>query len=76
MLLNAKVGATVYYDPPVHKTPYYEQVIASKASSFTSSNTELANTDWASKHVLSLPIHPLLTQEELERVAQSIKDAI
>ena len=76
MVLNDKVGATIYYDPPVHKTPYYEQVIASKANSFKSSNTELANTDWASKHVLSLPTHPLLTQEELERVAQSFKGAL
>lgn len=76
MVLNDKVGATVYYDPPVHKTPYYEQVVASKASSSKSFNMELDNTGWASKHVLSLPTHPLLTQEELERVAQSIKGAL
>jgi dTDP-4-amino-4,6-dideoxygalactose transaminase len=50
--------------------------IASKTSSSKSSDTQLAYTDWASKHVLSLPIHPLVTQEELERVAQSIKDAL
>lgn len=76
MVLNDKVGATVYYDPPVHQTPYYEQVVASKASSSKSFNMELDNTGWASKHVLSLPTHPLLTQEELERVAQSIKGAL
>jgi perosamine synthetase len=76
MVLNDKVGATIYYDPPVHKTPFYERIIASKTSSSKSSDTELANTDWASKHVLSLPIHPLITHEELERIAQSIKDAL
>jgi dTDP-4-amino-4,6-dideoxygalactose transaminase len=76
MVLNDRVGATVYYDPPVHRTPYYEMAIASKTSSSKSSDTQLAYTDWASKHVLSLPIHPLVTQEELERVAQSIKDAL
>ena len=76
MVLNDRVGATVYYDPPVHRTPYYERAIASKTSSSKSSDTELPYTDWASKHVLSLPIHPLVTQEELERVAQSIKDAL
>jgi perosamine synthetase len=76
MVLNDKVGATVYYDPPVHKTPFYERTIASKTSSSKYSDRELANTDWASKHVLSLPIHPLITQEELERIAQSIKDAL
>src|SRR5215207_7683116 len=76
MVLNDRVGATVYYDPPVHRTPYYEMAIASKTSSSKSSDTQLDYTDWASKHVLSLPIHPLVTQEELERVAQSIKDAL
>jgi dTDP-4-amino-4,6-dideoxygalactose transaminase len=76
MVLNDRVGATVYYDPPVHRTPYYEMAIASKTSSSKSSDTQLAYTDWASKHVLSLPIHPLVTQEQLERVAQSIKDAL
>jgi perosamine synthetase len=75
-VLIDKVGATVYYDPPVHKTPFYERTIVSKTSSSKPSDTELANTDWASKHVLSLPIHPLITQEELERIAQSIKDAL
>lgn len=76
MVLNDKVGATVYYDPPVHKTPFYERIIASKTSSSKSPDTELANTDWASKHVLSLPIHPLITHKELERIAQSIKDSL
>jgi perosamine synthetase len=47
------------------------------ASTTTSlSGINLANTDWASKHVLSLPIHPLVTPEQLERVAHSIKGAL
>jgi dTDP-4-amino-4,6-dideoxygalactose transaminase len=73
-MLRDKVGATVYYDPPVHKTPYYERMLASTTTSLSGIN--LANTDWASKHVLSLPIHPLVTPEELERVANSIKGAL
>jgi perosamine synthetase len=75
-MVKDRVGATVYYDPPVHKTPYYEKILASTANSYQSSSRDLSNTDWASKHVLSLPIHPLVTQEEIERVAQSIKSAI
>src|ERR687895_2482240 len=74
MVLRDKVGATVYYDPPVHKTPYYERMLASTTTSLSGLN--LANTDWASKHVLSLPIHPLVTPEQLERVAHSIKSAL
>jgi perosamine synthetase len=76
MLINDKVGATVYYDPPVHRTPYYERIVGSKTSSSRSPGIELTNTDWASKHVLSLPIHPLVTQEEIQRVAQSIQGAL
>jgi perosamine synthetase len=76
MTQNDKVGATVYYDPPVHRTPYYERIMASGTGSQRSSIMGLPNTDWASKHVLSLPIHPMVTPEELERVANSLKSTI
>jgi perosamine synthetase len=76
MTLNDKIGATVYYDPPVHRTPYYERIMASGTGSQPSSVMGLPNTDWASKHVLSLPIHPMVTPEGLERVANSLKGAI
>jgi dTDP-4-amino-4,6-dideoxygalactose transaminase len=76
MVLRDKVGATVYYDPPVHKTPYYKRLLASKTSSSMLPRSDLGNTDWASKHVLSLPVHPLVTQQELERIAHSIKGAL
>jgi len=76
MVLRDKVGATVYYDPPVHKTPYYERMLASKANSSMLPRSDLGNTEWASKHVLSLPVHPLVTQQELERIAHSIRGAL
>jgi perosamine synthetase len=76
MTLNDKIGATVYYDPPVHRTPYYERIMASGTGSQPSSVMGLPNTDWASKHVLSLPIHPMVTPEGLERIANSLKRAI
>ena len=76
MLSIDKVGATVYYDPPVHKTPYYERMLASQTNSSTMDRQILANTVWASKHVLSLPVHPLVTPEDLERIASSIKGAL
>jgi dTDP-4-amino-4,6-dideoxygalactose transaminase len=76
MTLNDRIGATVYYDPPVHKTPYYERIMASGTGPQRSSVMGLPNTEWASKHVLSLPIHPMVTPEGLERVANSLKGAI
>jgi dTDP-4-amino-4,6-dideoxygalactose transaminase len=60
--LNANdIGATVYYGTPVHKTPYYNQ------------KTKLPNTEWAAKSVLSLPVQPLVTRNNLETTAKIIR---
>ena len=67
-MINDKIGATVYYKPPVHKTPYYERLVSSDAN-----NNYLAKTKWASEHVLSLPVHPLVTEQDIERMVESIK---
>ena len=61
------IGAAVYYDPPVHKTPYYRNLF---------SNLTLANTEWASGHVLSLPVHPLVSEKELQYICSTLRDAL
>ena len=66
-LTSEKIGATVYYNPPVHKTPYYQKI---------ASTNSLPNTEWASRHVLSLPVHSFIGTEDLERIATSIEKAI
>ena len=66
-MTNDKFGVTVYYKPPVHKTPYYERLASSNK------NDDLAKTEWASEHVLSLPVHPSVTNQDIERMAQSLK---
>ena len=71
IMLNDNIGATVYYNPPVHKTPYYEKLSTESISTRT-----LANTEWASEHVLSLPIHPLVTEKDLDRIECSVKNAL
>lgn len=59
--LNEKgIGATSYYSTPVHKTPFYESKI------------KLPMTDYASSHVISLPIHPGVTQKNLEFIAKTM----
>ena len=65
-MINDKIGVTVYYDPPVHKTPYYQKVILP--------TTNLNNTEWASEHVLSLPVHPLVTQQNVEHIGDGLKN--
>jgi len=63
--LNSKgIGAASYYPIPVHKTPFYKQKII------------LPATDWAASHVLSLPIHPKVTSNDIEFIAKSLRDVL
>jgi len=65
--LNASgIGATIYYDPPVHQTPFYSKFY----------NGELEITEWASKSVLSLPVHPSITEKDLDFMANKVEEAI
>ncbi len=65
------IGATVYYDPPVHLTPYF-----GKLSRIDNASIDLANTELASKSVLSLPVHPLVTEKEIEYISLKLKNAL
>ena len=56
------IGATVYYRTPVHRTPFY-----------SNSNVSLPNTKWAAGHVLSLPVHPLVTASDVKYIANSFR---
>ena len=63
--LNEKgIGAASYYPIPVHKTPFYQQKI------------KLPVTEWASSHVLSLPIHPKVTAKNIEFIAKTLRDIL
>ena len=52
-LNSSGINASVYYSPPIHKTPYYK------------TKTGLRNTEWAACHVLSLPIHPKVRKSDM-----------
>ncbi|HEX6561010.1 MAG TPA: DegT/DnrJ/EryC1/StrS family aminotransferase, partial [Nitrososphaera sp.] len=60
------IGATAYYNPPVHKTPYYSGNFAAK----------LPATDWCAKRVLSLPVHPGVQEEDIRRTAAGMMLAL
>ena len=63
--LNEKgIGAASYYSIPVHKTPFYE------------SKAKLPITDWSSSHVISLPIHPKVTQKNIEFIAKTMHEIL
>lgn len=76
MTNTAKIGVAVYYDPPVHLTPYYRELVHVRLPNHIQENpNNLKNTEWASKHVLSLPVHPLLSAQDIEYIANSFKSA-
>ena len=63
--LNSKgIAATAYYPIPVHKTPFYYK------------RSRLPVTEWAASHVLSLPIHPLVSKQNLHGMANIIKQVM
>jgi dTDP-4-amino-4,6-dideoxygalactose transaminase len=61
-LNSSGIGATVYYFPPIHKTPYYK------------TKKSLTNTEWAASHVLSLPIHPKVRRSDLEKMQRILSN--
>lgn len=70
MMLKEGIGATVYYDPPVHETPYYSKLTE---FSFKNKNNNLINTEQSSRRVLSLPVHPLVKDQDIKYIASIIK---
>ncbi|MDQ2685761.1 MAG: DegT/DnrJ/EryC1/StrS family aminotransferase [Thermoproteota archaeon] len=63
-LIENEIGVAVYYDPPVHSTPFYQKF---------SMDDDLQNTNWSSKHVLSLPVHPGVTETDIQNMADILK---
>ena len=55
-LNSTGIGAAVYYNPPIHQTPYYK------------TKKTLTTTEWASRHVISLPIHPKVKKSDLLKI--------
>ncbi|WP_236245165.1 DegT/DnrJ/EryC1/StrS aminotransferase family protein [Streptomyces sp. CC210A] len=66
-LTEAGVGNAVYYPTPIHRLkPYWEP--DQKAGR----TWDLPETDKAAAEVVSLPVHPSLTQDELERIVAAV----
>ena len=60
-LRDQGVEAAVHYPRAVHQQPV-----------FTSENLRLPNCEWLTERILSLPVHPALSEAELERVADTV----
>ena len=75
-MLEKGIGATVYYDPPVHQTPYYSKMIElSRENNEKNNNVKnLPKTEQSSRQVLSLPVHPLVKDQDIEDMSNIIKE--
>jgi len=60
------IGSETYYPTPIHKQPFYK--------SYHSLSFPLAET--AAKEVLSLPVHPKVSNGDLKIIVESLKEAV
>lgn len=61
------IGAEAYYSTPIHKMPYYRE-------NFGAYN--LPETEKAATQVLSLPIHPGVTEKQTDYIAKSLLELL
>lgn len=62
--LNRKgIGASVHFDPPVHKQEYYQYI---------KSKTSLENTEKLSNSIITLPMYPTIKEEDMTYVVDEI----
>jgi perosamine synthetase len=57
------IGAEVYYANPVHLMPYYRETFGER---------ELPETETAAQRVFSLPIHPGVTEAQVDYIGQTL----
>jgi perosamine synthetase len=64
-LLQRDIATGIYYPLPVHQQRVYKELGYAD---------QLPEAERASKEVLSLPIHPALRHEDLDRIAEGVND--
>ncbi len=62
-LKNKGIGAEAYYVNPIHHMPFYRENFASP---------RLPETEKAAKQVFSLPIHPAVTEEQVQFIGETV----
>lgn len=63
-LLENGIEADVYYPVPIHKQIFYSEELTYKVS--------MPQSELAANEVLSLPVHPGLSQEDLEKITETV----
>jgi perosamine synthetase len=68
-LREAGVGASVHFDPPVHRQPYYEDPANARLA-------ELPVTDRVAASIVTLPLYPAMTTEQRQYVVDAVAAAV
>jgi len=63
-LLKKRIGTAVHYPKPIYKQEAYRKL---------GFNLRLPKVEKVVKEVLSLPVHPLLKRDDLERIVKEVK---
>ncbi len=66
-LKNKGIGAEAYYVNPVHQMPFYRENFGTP---------KLPETEKASKQVFSLPIHPGVTEEQVQFIGDTVQSLL
>ena len=70
LLETNKVGTGIHYYPPVHENPHFKKYLTS------STEETLQRTSEISRKILSLPMHPYLTDTELNHVVSTLTEVL
>ncbi|MHC1601056.1 MAG: DegT/DnrJ/EryC1/StrS family aminotransferase [Candidatus Nezhaarchaeales archaeon] len=63
------IGATIYYKTPIHLMPLYKRLLNTREGL-------LPVTEELSRKLLSLPVHHGMSEEDAQRVAEAVKEAV
>src|SRR5260370_16080642 len=67
------IGTGVHYPLPIYRQPFYQRNLGKyRCISETAGEAWLPVTEAAARQVLSLPVHPALSEEELAAVAREV----
>jgi perosamine synthetase len=61
------IGAEAYYVHPVHTMPYYRETFGER---------KLPETEKAAQQVFSLPVHPGVTEEQVDYIGRALLDLV
>jgi dTDP-4-amino-4,6-dideoxygalactose transaminase len=66
-LTEAEIPSAVYYPQPLHKMAAFEVY---------GPNGGLPNSEFLSRHILSLPMHPYLTDDQIRQICETVISAL